>query len=127
LRDLFPKLEPTVIGEQAAPIRSHAPATNHFADAMGRSLDATDLKDSDPTFPALYQWLATHPPANDAIDTMRFRSWKSLLYSNHASLIKESPKTLRLASPCFRHAHRIIRRLPIQTFRPPWPGPARTR
>jgi ATP-dependent helicase/nuclease subunit B len=34
----------------------------------------------------IYQWLATHAPADDAIDTMRSRAWKALSYKNDAIL-----------------------------------------
>lgn len=37
-------------------------------------------------YPALYQWLATHPTADDAIDVMRFRAWKAVGYANRAAL-----------------------------------------
>ena len=40
-------------------------------------------------WPALYQWLATHEFGDDAIDMMRFRSWKALSYHNRAALSPE--------------------------------------
>jgi ATP-dependent helicase/nuclease subunit B len=40
----------------------------------------------DSIWPALYSLLASHPPADDAIDVMRFRAWKALGYDNSARI-----------------------------------------
>jgi ATP-dependent helicase/nuclease subunit B len=44
----------------------------------------------DAIWPALYALLADYPPADDAIDVMRFRAWKALGYDNSALI---SPAT----------------------------------
>jgi ATP-dependent helicase/nuclease subunit B len=41
------------------------------------------------TYESLYQWLAQLPPSGDAIDTMRFRAWNALNYTNQARLSKK--------------------------------------
>lgn len=46
------------------------------------------------TWLALYHWLATHAPISDAVDIMRFRSWKALDYCNRAEL---TPATIAAA------------------------------
>jgi len=38
------------------------------------------------TWRSLYQWLATRPMNDDAIDTVRYRAWKALSYANQAQL-----------------------------------------
>jgi ATP-dependent helicase/nuclease subunit B len=38
---------------------------------------------------AVYDWLARHPYKNDAIDVMRYRSWRALNYRNDAKLSPE--------------------------------------
>ena len=56
---------------------------------------------SDDPRPALYQWLAQRQPAagrDDPIDTMRFVAWKSLSYTNTASLLPQTARSL-LAPP----------------------------
>ncbi len=40
----------------------------------------------DPIWEPIYQWLATHEPNDDAIDTIRYRAWKALSYQNDATL-----------------------------------------
>src|SRR2546423_2875117 len=52
--------------------------------------------DALPTPPqaVLYHGPAPHPPAGDAIDIMRFRAWKALLYSNQAALSKTIARQL---------------------------------
>ncbi|MCC7350833.1 MAG: PD-(D/E)XK nuclease family protein [Phycisphaerales bacterium] len=45
--------------------------------------------DSISALPALYQWLATHPCRDDAMDLMRYRAWKALSYHNEATLPAE--------------------------------------
>jgi ATP-dependent helicase/nuclease subunit B len=46
------------------------------------------------TWESLYQWLATRPVNDDAIDTVRYRSWKALSYANTAQLSPEMRKGL---------------------------------
>lgn len=46
------------------------------------------------TWRSLYQWLATRPVNNDAIDTVRYRSWRALSYGNAAELSAEMSGTL---------------------------------
>src|SRR5205823_4457418 len=88
LRDLFPKLAPTTAGDASGIDAIGTPrqlivALMHWV----RSIDDESAIGNPPSaMPVLYQWLATHPPAGDAIDTMRFRAWKALAYSNRAQL-----------------------------------------
>lgn len=49
-----------------------------------------------PTWDSIYQWLASRPPADDAIDIARFRGWKALSYRNEAVL---DPKTAAALFP----------------------------
>jgi ATP-dependent helicase/nuclease subunit B len=46
------------------------------------------------TWGSLYQWLATRPANDDAIDTVRYRSWKALSYANQAVLSPQMRKDL---------------------------------
>jgi ATP-dependent helicase/DNAse subunit B len=71
-----------------------------------RSLGGTTDEEQDASMPALYQWLATHPPAGDAIDVMRFRAWKALGYTNKAVLSKPLAKQL-FAPPLHASVTRI--------------------
>ena len=48
----------------------------------------------EPTWPALYHWLAQHTCCNDAIDNIRYRAWRALSYANPASLSPEVAKEL---------------------------------
>jgi ATP-dependent helicase/nuclease subunit B len=45
-------------------------------------------------WPALYQWLAEHACCNDALDTMRYRAWKALGYTNTTGLSTETAAKL---------------------------------
>lgn len=60
-------------------------------------------------WPALYQWLAEHGCCNDALDTMRYRAWKALSYTNITALPTEIATRL-FPSPL----HATVRRL--ETF-----------
>jgi ATP-dependent helicase/nuclease subunit B len=53
--------------------------------AIGNPQSAID----NPTYLSLYHWLSTHPPTGDAIDTMRFRAWNALSYTNQAKLSRK--------------------------------------
>jgi ATP-dependent helicase/nuclease subunit B len=46
------------------------------------------------TWGSLYHWLATRPANDDAIDTVRYRSWKALSYANQAVLSPQMRKNL---------------------------------
>jgi ATP-dependent helicase/nuclease subunit B len=107
VRELFPELSPVTVGEaesldEVGTPRQMVVALMNWVRGLGEKLDeATAVP-----FPALYQWLATHPPQGDAIDTMRFRAWKALSYANKASLSK--PIALRLfPSPLHASVTRI--------------------
>src|SRR5205085_5940758 len=71
-----------------------------------REIEDEQRPAEDPTLPALYQWLATHPPADDAIDVMRFRAWRALSYANSAGLSKSIASKL-FASPLHASVTRI--------------------
>jgi ATP-dependent helicase/nuclease subunit B len=55
---------------------------------------------------ALYDWLARHPYANDAIDVMRYRSWRALNYRNDAKLSPDIAAKL-FAEPLHASVSRI--------------------
>ena len=46
-------------------------------------------EDRGQTFAALYQWLATRPLLEDAIDVVRYRAWKAMSYRNDAELLPD--------------------------------------
>ena len=94
---------PSIFWNQAAPAFSGAPL--HLAQpaagvsaeliATSRQLVTSLMRwvhepPADPaenqTWRSLYQWLATRPANDDAIDTARYRSWKALSYANVAEL-----------------------------------------
>lgn len=133
LRELFPKLEPVVIGESGGVEAIGTPRqlvvslmrwVRGLDDAVkdqrqkdgrqecpphhpGSEKEIPPHQDGmDGTFAALYQWLATHPVTGDAIDVMRFRAWKALSYANGARLSKEVAKEL-FASPLVASVTRI--------------------
>jgi len=79
----------------------------------------TKLEDAGKGWPAVYQWIATkelHDPP-DAIDTMRYLSWKALSYQNLAKLSPDLAGRL-FASPLAIHARQIelFRTCPYQHF-----------
>jgi ATP-dependent helicase/nuclease subunit B len=49
---------------------------------------------ADPSWEPIYQWLATHAPNDDAIDSVRHRAWKALTYDNDAKLDPERAAAL---------------------------------
>ena len=69
------------------------------------------------TWQSLYQWLATRPINDDAIDTVRYRSWKALSYANEARLSAEMRKSL-FPSPLTVSASQLetFRRCPFSHF-----------
>jgi ATP-dependent helicase/nuclease subunit B len=89
LRGLFPKNQvkvlprheeddPAVIGTP----RQLLTSLLHWARDGGKL-------DKERPWASLYQWLASHPAKNDAIDSIRFRAWKALSYSNDSILSKQ--------------------------------------
>lgn len=50
--------------------------------------------ETDPTWPALYQWLVTRTQRDDAIATLRNQAWPALSYSNGAELSPEIAREL---------------------------------
>lgn len=108
VREIFPKLEPVAVGDGAGVDAIGTPrqlivSLMHWV----RSLDdGAAAEAQDASMPALYQWLATHPPAGDAIDVMRFRAWKALGYTNKAVLSKPLAKQL-FAPPLHASVTRI--------------------
>jgi ATP-dependent helicase/nuclease subunit B len=54
--------------------------------------------DADPTWAAVYQWLARRAPSGDAVDIARYRAWKALSDHNEAHLDADVAKAL-FASP----------------------------
>jgi ATP-dependent helicase/nuclease subunit B len=102
LQSLFPTLAPTTVGDAIGIDAIGTPrqlivALMHWV----RTLD-----DNESSMPALYHWLATHPAAGDAIDTMRFRAWKALAYANQAQLSKVIAQKL-FAAPLHASVTRI--------------------
>jgi ATP-dependent helicase/nuclease subunit B len=90
LKTLFPDLKPTTSGDASGIEAIGTPrqlivALMQWVRSQG---DESAIIDPPLAMPALYQWLATHPPTGDAIDTMRFRAWKALAYANQARLSK---------------------------------------
>ena len=107
LRELFPKLKPVSIGEGSGLDAIGTPRQLIVAlMSWVRGLDDERRAEEDPALPALYQWLATHPPADDAIDVMRFRAWRALSYGNSAGLSKSIASKL-FASPLHASVTRI--------------------
>jgi len=107
LRNLFPTLTPTVVGDRArleaiGTPRQMVVSLMQWVRSFGGAIDNADAQ----TFAALYQWLATHPPAGDAIDVMRFRAWKALSYTNQAALSKPVAREL-FAAPLNASVTRI--------------------
>ncbi len=41
---------------------------------------------TEPAWEPVYQWLAAHPPCDDAVDVARFQAWKALSYRNDAAI-----------------------------------------
>ena len=113
LCEMFPKLEPTVVGDRGG-IDAIGTPRQMVVSLMRwvRSQEnvsggqETTPAEADATFRALYQWLATHPPAGDAIDIMRFRAWKALSYANQAGLSKSVAGKL-FAAPLHASVTRI--------------------
>jgi ATP-dependent helicase/nuclease subunit B len=92
LRALFPKLTPSPAPDPSDPTCIGTPR-QLIVSLMRwtRALSSPSMSDelsSDPTHAALYDWLAHLPPTGDAIDTMRFRAWAALSYTNQAKLSK---------------------------------------
>lgn len=61
---------------------------------------------ADQTWPALYDWLATHETRSDALDVMRYRAWRALSYANEAELSAEVTGKL-FAAPLTASASQI--------------------
>ena len=89
LRELFPKIEVKVLPrneqDDAAVIgtpRQLLTSLLHWARDGGKI-------DKDRPWGTLYQWLASYPTKDDAIDSIRFRAWKALSYDNQSNLSKQ--------------------------------------
>jgi len=102
LRTIFPTLSPTAVGE-AQGLDTIGTPRQLIVALMGwvRSLADPQSTIHNPQsairnseMPALYHWLATHPPAGDAVDVMRFRAWRALDYDNTAKLSKPLARKL---------------------------------
>jgi ATP-dependent helicase/nuclease subunit B len=107
LCDLFPKLKPIRVDNSSGLDTIGTPRQLIVAlMSWVRGLDDERRLEEDSTLAALYQWLATHPPADDAIDVMRFRAWRALSYGNSASLSK-SIATKLFGSPLHASVTRI--------------------
>ncbi|MCC6422886.1 MAG: PD-(D/E)XK nuclease family protein [Phycisphaerales bacterium] len=79
-----------------APVRSISPDADDLATlSTPRRLVtrmmrwAREPDESNSAMSALYQWLATYPKCDDAMDVMRVRAWRALKYHNDASLPDE--------------------------------------
>jgi ATP-dependent helicase/nuclease subunit B len=106
LRDLFPKLVPMVAGDAGGIDAIGTPRQLIVALMHWVRSQSVATGNSGSAMPPLYQWLATHPPAGDAIDTMRFRAWKALAYANGAKLSKPIAQKL-FAAPLHASVTRI--------------------
>jgi ATP-dependent helicase/nuclease subunit B len=90
LRLLFADLPPTIEPREADAPPADIATPRQLVTALMRWARVADDKAADDVpWPGLYQWLATHECCDDAIDTMRFKSWKALSYRNEATLSKE--------------------------------------
>ncbi|HEV8292937.1 MAG TPA: PD-(D/E)XK nuclease family protein [Tepidisphaeraceae bacterium] len=94
LQEVFPKLEVRVLprNEEADAAAIGTPrqlltSLLHWARDGGKV-------ENDRPWGALYQWLATYPTKNDAIDSIRFRAWKALSYANDSNLSKQMGERL---------------------------------
>lgn len=100
LQSLFPSLSPVSV--QVHPIgtpRQLIVSLMHWVRSLDKELTGE-------VEPALYHWLASHPPADDAIDVMRFRAWKALSYTNEPGLSRETARLL-FTSPLTASVTRI--------------------
>jgi ATP-dependent helicase/nuclease subunit B len=97
LRTLFPNLTPMAVGEATGVDTIGTPRQMIVALMRWVRTPADEASSAASSMAALYQWLATHPPAGDAIDTMRYRAWKALAYANQAQLSKAIARRLFVA------------------------------
>ncbi len=66
---------------------------------------------------SIYQWFAARPPNGDAVDQVRYRSWKALSYKNEAALHPQTAAAL-FTSPLHAGVAQLesFRRCPYQHF-----------
>ena len=76
---------PASVPRSSASVPATIGTPRQLIDALMRWV-ADDGPPGDGVLPALYQWLAEAPPDGSAIDTVRFRAWRSLSYANLAKL-----------------------------------------
>ena len=97
--------------------------------ALMRWARSTDPQaDAEQPWPALYQWLTDYECCDDAIDVMRYRAWKALtVQKRRRALSRYCGATRRPGVLRQRLAHRGIRRLSLQAFRPLSPRLGKTR
>ncbi len=89
-RELFPTA-PIRATQAALPIAAEQIATPRqlVTSLMRWARDPVSDQAENQTFRSLYQWLAMRPANDDAIDTVRYRSWKALSYANTSELSAE--------------------------------------
>jgi ATP-dependent helicase/nuclease subunit B len=114
LEKLFPNLSPRIIDRRQTDDVEAIGTPRQMIDRLVRWVREDSERpatgESSP-WPALYQWLATHPCCDDEamtdmVDTMRSRSWRALQYENNASLSPDVAQQL-FAPPLHASVTRI--------------------
>ena len=99
MREIFPALAPRVLprNQQSDPALIATPRQlltglmqwGRRQSAPEAASQSGEVAASLSPWPALYQWLATHPSPGEALDHLRRRAWPALAYTNAATLDRE--------------------------------------
>lgn len=95
LRRLFPELSVTT-EQREDKAKADAIATpRQLVSALMRWARSKDADaDAQQPWASLYHWLIDHACCDDAIDTMRYRAWRALSYTNNAILSADTAQKL---------------------------------
>jgi ATP-dependent helicase/nuclease subunit B len=105
LRAIFPTLQPATIPRDAKDRIDCIGTPRQLVTSLLRWA-RDDAPQDVATWPILYQHLATHDACDDAVDTMRYRAWRALSYTNSAELSPEVAGRM-FASPLHASVSRI--------------------